>query len=100
MVKPRDTNPGRGANRSCKSLTRDLSARERIAFRPYAGGHVFYLLTGSRAGLAANVRRFYEAMSRWAGCVPSCPNLEGGDRGQTCRPQGPGRKRRVRKCLR
>jgi carboxypeptidase C (cathepsin A) len=36
------------------------SARERLAFRTYPGGHMFYLNKQSRAELAADVRRFYE----------------------------------------
>jgi carboxypeptidase C (cathepsin A) len=44
-----------------REVTRDRSARERTSFHTYVGGHMFYLRTGSRADLAANVRRFYEA---------------------------------------
>jgi carboxypeptidase C (cathepsin A) len=40
-------------------LTRDRSARERTAFHTYAGGHMFYLRSGSRKELADNVQRFY-----------------------------------------
>ena len=36
------------------------SARERLAFHTYQGGHMFYLRKQSRSELAADVRRFYE----------------------------------------
>lgn len=37
------------------------SARSRLSFRTYPGGHMFYLRKASRAELAADVRRFFEA---------------------------------------
>jgi carboxypeptidase C (cathepsin A) len=37
------------------------SARERLTFQNYPGGHMFYLNKQSRAALAADVRRFFEA---------------------------------------
>jgi carboxypeptidase C (cathepsin A) len=36
------------------------SARQRVAFRTYQGGHMFYLRKQSRAELAADVRKLYE----------------------------------------
>jgi carboxypeptidase C (cathepsin A) len=36
------------------------SARQRLTFHTYPGGHMFYLNKRSRAELAADVRRFYE----------------------------------------
>jgi carboxypeptidase C (cathepsin A) len=40
---------------------RAKGARERLSFKTYYGGHMFYLRTDSRAALAADVRNFYEA---------------------------------------
>jgi carboxypeptidase C (cathepsin A) len=44
-----------------EQTVRSPSARERLSFRTYPGGHMFYLRTQSRAALAADVRRFFEA---------------------------------------
>ncbi len=41
--------------------TRAPSARKRLYFGTYPGGHMFYLRTKSRAEFAADVRGFYEA---------------------------------------
>ena len=40
---------------------RSPSARQRLSFQTYPGGHMFYLRTAMRAALTADVRRFYEA---------------------------------------
>lgn len=39
---------------------RSPSARERLYFGTYPGGHMFYLRTKSRAEMTADVRGFYE----------------------------------------
>jgi hypothetical protein len=39
---------------------RSPSARKRLSFGTYPGGHMFYLRTKSRAECAADVRRFFE----------------------------------------
>ncbi len=39
---------------------RSPSARDRLSFRTYQGGHMFYLRKASRAQTAADVRRFFE----------------------------------------
>ncbi|MEI6175540.1 MAG: hypothetical protein WCS43_01495 [Verrucomicrobiota bacterium] len=39
---------------------RSSSARKRLSFSTYPGGHMFYLRTKSRADCAADVRRFFE----------------------------------------
>jgi carboxypeptidase C (cathepsin A) len=39
------------------------SARQRLSFQTYPGGHMFYLRKQSRAELAADVRRFFEEQS-------------------------------------
>jgi carboxypeptidase C (cathepsin A) len=39
---------------------RSPSARKRLLFGTYPGGHMFYLRTKSRAECAADVRRFFE----------------------------------------
>lgn len=44
-----------------EQATRAKGARERLFFGTYAGEHMFYLRTGSRAEFAADVRGFYEA---------------------------------------
>lgn len=46
-----------------EQATRAKGARERLSFRTYAGGHMFYLRTKSRAALAADVRAFFQAGS-------------------------------------
>lgn len=43
-----------------EQATRAKGARERLFFGTYAGGHMFYLSTGSRAEFAADVRGFFE----------------------------------------
>ena len=42
-----------------EQLVRTPSARERLSFRTYQGGHMFYLRTRSRAEFATDVRSFY-----------------------------------------
>jgi carboxypeptidase C (cathepsin A) len=42
-----------------EQATRGTSARERLWFGTYAGGHMFYLRTGSRAEFTADVEGFY-----------------------------------------
>jgi carboxypeptidase C (cathepsin A) len=44
-----------------EQATRAKGARERLYFGTYAGGHMFYLRTGSRAEFTRDVRGFYEA---------------------------------------
>jgi carboxypeptidase C (cathepsin A) len=44
-----------------EQTVRAPSARERLSFRTYPGGHMFYLRTRSRADLASDVRAFFEA---------------------------------------
>jgi len=39
---------------------RSSSARTRLFFHTYQGGHMFYFRTRSRAEMTADVRRFYE----------------------------------------
>lgn len=44
-----------------EQATRAPGARKRLFFGTYAGGHMFYLRTKSRAELAADVRGFFES---------------------------------------
>ena len=41
---------------------RSPSARQRLEFSTYPGGHMFYLRKDSRAAMTADVRRFFEAV--------------------------------------
>jgi carboxypeptidase C (cathepsin A) len=43
-----------------EQTVRSPSARSRLSFHTYQGGHMFYLRKNSRAELAADVRRFFE----------------------------------------
>jgi len=43
-----------------EQTVRSPSARSRLSFHAYPGGHMFYLRKASRAEFAADVRRFYE----------------------------------------
>lgn len=43
-----------------EQTVRSPSARSRLSFRAYPGGHMFYLRKNSRAELAADVRQFFE----------------------------------------
>jgi carboxypeptidase C (cathepsin A) len=43
-----------------EQATRAPDARARLFFGTYAGGHMFYLRTDSRAAFAADVRAFYD----------------------------------------
>jgi carboxypeptidase C (cathepsin A) len=43
-----------------EQTVRSPSARSRLSFRTYPGGHMFYLRKNSRAELAADVRQFFE----------------------------------------
>jgi carboxypeptidase C (cathepsin A) len=44
-----------------EQATRAPSARKRLFFGTYMGGHMFYLRTASRAEMAKDVRGFFEA---------------------------------------
>lgn len=43
-----------------EQATRAKGARERLYFGTYPGGHMFYLITKSRAEFAADVKGFFE----------------------------------------
>jgi carboxypeptidase C (cathepsin A) len=44
-----------------EQVTRAPSARKRLFFGTYMGGHMFYLRTASRAEFAKDVERFFQS---------------------------------------